>query len=180
VAGLTKKQRSLKQEIDEIIGLMDIEFCDIGFVPKESRTIHLLRVKDHLIRSAVVVDYTIINDHLDLLLCHYFFGKKTNFVGLWRTKKFQNFNRHVLEKATLIEKLEFARAFYRSVPNNIRNAIERINKLRNSLAHSFFPQNQRRQPSYQNHSIYSLDGFRLFQGDMKIINRYFFRRLYRD
>ena len=176
--GLTNKQRRLKQEIDEIIGLIDIEFCDIGTVPKEWRTVHLARVKDHLVRSAVVMDYNLINDHLDALLCQYFFGKKRSFIKLWKTKKFRNFNYYVLEKMYPLQKLEFARAFYRGIPSNIGNAITRINSLRNSLAHSFFPENLRKPPLYQNHSIYVLVGFRLYQQDVGVVNGYFRRRLY--
>ncbi len=177
--GLTKKQRRLKQEIDEIIGLIGIEFCNIGSVDKEWRTVHLERVKDHLVRSAVVTDYTLINDHLDALLCQYFFGKRKSFIQLWKTKKFRNFNYYILQKMFPLEKTEFARAFYRGIPNKIRNAIERINSLRNSLAHSFFPENLRKPPLYQSHSVYSMVGFRLYREDVGIVNGYFGRRLYR-
>ena len=169
---LTKKQRALKREIEEIVHLIDIEFDDVGFIEKERRTPHLQRVKDHLIRSAVVLDYTLIDDYLDSLICSYIFGTKKSFAGLWKTKRFRNFNHFILERLHVSQKLDFAKAIQRGVPRNIESAIRKITDLRNALAHSF-------PPLYGGRSIYTVDGFKLYWEDARRIDRYFHRRLWR-
>jgi len=177
---LTKKQRALKREIEEIVHLIDIEFDDVGFIEKERRTPHLQRVKDHLIRSAVVLDYTLIDEYLDSLICYYIFGTRKSFVGLWKTKRFRNFNHFILERLSVSQKLDFAKAIQRGIPRRIESAIRKIADLRNTLAHSFFPENRKQNPPlYGGHSIYTVDGFKLYWEDARRIGRYFHRRLWR-
>ncbi len=177
---LTKRQRVLKREIDEIVDLMDIEFADIGFISKEWRTPHLQRVKDHLIRSAVVLDYTLIDEYLDSLICYYIFGTKKSFIQLWKMQRFRNFNHFILEKLYVSQKLDFAKAIQRGIPKDIESAIRKINDLRNALAHSFFPENRREKPPlFGGHSIHTVEGFKLYWADTRKIARYFQRRLWR-
>ncbi len=169
---LTKKQRALKREIEAIVHLIDIEFDDVGFIEKERRTPHLQRVKDHLIRSAVVLDYTLIDEYLDSLIGDYLFGTQKSSAGLWKTKRFRNFNHFILERLSVSQKLDFAKAIQRGIPRNIESAIRKVNDLRNALAHSF-------PPLYGGHSIYTVDGFKLYWEDTRRIGRYFHRRLWR-
>jgi len=177
---LTKRQGVLKREIDEIVDLMGIEFDDVGFIRREWRTPHLQRVKDHLIRSAVVLDYVLIDEYLDSLICYYIFGTKKSFMQLWKTQRFRNFNHFILERLYVSQKLDFAKAIQRGIPRDIESAIRRINDLRNGLAHSFLPENRRQKPPlFGGHSIYTVEGFKLYRADTKKIGRYFHRRLWR-
>ncbi len=175
---LTKRQRVLKRDIDEIVDLIGIEFDDIGFIGREWRTPHLERVKDHLIRSAVVLDYALIDEYLDSLLGYYIFGTKKSFVRMWKTKRFRNFNHFILERLYVSQKLDFAKAIQRGIPRDIESAIRKVNDLRNGLAHSFFPEDRRQKlPLFGGHSIYTVDGFKLYLADIRKITRYFRRRL---
>lgn len=177
---LTKRQRVLKRDIDQIVGLMGIEFDDIGFIGKEWRTAHLERVRDLLIRSAVVRDYALIDEYLDSLLCYYIFGTKKRLVKLWKTKRFRNFNHFILERLYVPQKLDFAKAIQRGIPKRIESSMRKINDLRNALAHSFFPENRRQKPPlFEGHSIYTVEGFQLYWADTRKVDRYFHRRLLR-
>lgn len=177
---LTKRQRILKRDIGQIVDLMGIEFDDIGFIGKEWRTAHLERVRDLLIRSAVVLDYALIDEYLDALLCYYIFGTKKRFIRLWKTKRFRNFNHFILQRLDVSQKLDFAKAIQRGIPKGIESSIRKISDLRTALAHSSIPENRRQQPPlFGGRSIYTVEGFKLYWADTRKISRYFHRRLWR-
>lgn len=177
---LTKRQRDLKRDIAEIVDLVGLQFDDIGLIERKWRTAHLERVKDHLIRSVIVLDYTLIDEYLDSLICYYIFGTKKTFIQLWETQRFRNFNHFVLQRLYMSQKLDFVKAIQRGIPRDIESAIRRINDLRNALAHSFFPENRRQKPPlFGGRSIYTVDGFKLYWTDTRKIARYFHRRLWR-
>jgi len=177
-AKLTSTQRKLKAELDEIVELFGLDYKKIDEVEKEARIPYLRLAKDQYIRSQVVIAYVLIDEFLGSAICHYFFEKKRSFIKLWRTKRFRNFNFYILEKLYLLQKLELVEKIFR-VPNEIDRAIRRINDLRNGLAHSFFPENLRRnKPMYKGKSIYNMDGLRLFEEDREKINDFFLKKLF--
>jgi hypothetical protein len=97
---------------------------------------------------------------------------------LWHTKKFKYFNYYIIEKLYLLNKLDLVKNILK-IPREIESAIKRINDLRNGLAHSFFPENLRRnKPTYKDKSIYSIEGLKLFEEDRGKINDFFFKKLY--
>ena len=99
-------------------------------------------MKNQIVRSQIIWDYTYVDELLDSAICHYFFGKKRGFIKLWKTKKFKNFNRYILEVLSLTEKLRLVKAIH-EVPKSVAADIEALNALRNGLAHAFFPENLR-------------------------------------
>src|SRR6266404_1889023 len=75
-----------------------------------------------------------------------------------QTKKFKNFNYNILEGLFLLEKLRYVRSFMK-IPKKITKNIDKINTLRNGLAHAFFPENLKRsKPIYKGKSIFTLQG----------------------
>ena len=172
---LTTKQKELIKELDEITSLLSLDFQNIGEYEKEARTPYLNAAKDKIIRGQVIIWYTLIDEFLNMELCHYFFGKKQSFIKLWKTKKFQNFNHHILEELYLLQKLRFLKSI-KKVPKNISGDIERINYLRNALAHSFFPENLKKsKPVYKGKNIFSLEGLNLLSEDFDKIFTYFLK-----
>ncbi|HKV27924.1 MAG TPA: hypothetical protein VJN90_06595 [Candidatus Acidoferrales bacterium] len=168
---MTKKQAALIQELDEISSLLRLDYRTIRNYKLSVRTLHLLRMKNHLIRGEVIMQYTLIDEYLSNRLCRYFFGKRS-FISLWRTKKFRNFNYYVIEHLSLMEKLKFVKSIT-DIPRNIARDIERINGLRNGLAHAFFPQNLRNQkPIYKGKDIFTREGIGLFISDMTAISHF--------
>ena len=106
-------------------------------------------------------------------LCYYYFGKKRPFQDLWRTKHFQLFNHHVLEELSLMQKLRHVKAI-KKFPRNVSATIERLNSLRNGLAHAFFPENLRKSsPKWKGKNIFSLDGVQALQSDIDMVMNFF-------
>jgi|SRR5467141_2116531 hypothetical protein len=170
---LTKKQKALLAEVEDISYLLGLDWLDIKDYDRESRTPHLERMKRHLIIGEVVMQYTLIDEYLNAQLCHHFFGRKRSFIKLWKTKKFKNFNYNILEGLFLLEKLRYVRSFMK-IPKKITKNIDKINTLRNGLAHAFFPENLKRsKPIYKGKSIFTLQGIQQFVDDMAEISDFF-------
>jgi hypothetical protein len=69
----------------------------------------------------------------------------------------------------------------KAIPAEVRDAIERINALRNAIAHSFFPENRRqymkyKKVLYRDSDIYSKEGVNKFIADATIIEECLMRR----
>ena len=62
----------------------------------------------------------------------------------------------------------------RPIPKAIARDIEKLNALRNGVAHAFFPENLKRSRAvWGEKSIFSLEGLRAFHADMLIVKRFF-------
>lgn len=171
---LTKKQKRLIEEIEEIQNNWDFNYKDIDDVEGYEKTIHLELVKDKFIRSIIINEYTFIDESLNMLICDYFFKDK-DYTRLWRTKKFQNFNYYILEKIYIIQKLDLVRAF-KKIPKKVVSIIHNINSVRNGLVHSFFPENLRKnKPIYKGNSIFSIEGMKKFHKDIGELHKYFYK-----
>jgi hypothetical protein len=142
-AKLTPKQRRLLDEIESLVQIFGLDYPNIVDYEPAARTPVLEVMKDQIVRSQVIVWYTLIDEHLNMVICHYFFGRKRKFAQLWKTKRFRLFNHYILEDLYLLQKLRLVRSI-RPVPKSIVRTIELLNALRNGLAHSFFPQNLRK------------------------------------
>jgi len=170
---LTKKQRELLEELDQLSKWCGLDYHDIEEYQYEDRTALLQMAKNQLIRSQVIMDYTLVDEFLNCEIYWYQFGEKHNFKQLWRTKKFQRFNHYVIEKLSLLEKLHYVKSFTK-IPKGIIADIERLNSLRNGLAHSFFPENLRSsKPRWKGQTIFSLDGIKAFGADVQKIKDFF-------
>jgi len=172
---LTKKQKILIKEIEEINSLLSLDYQNILEYDKSSRTTYLEVAKQKIIRGQIITWYTLVDEFLNMELCHYFFGKKKNFIYLWRTKKFQNFNYYVLEELYLLQKLRFVKTI-KKIPKSIFGDIEKLNFLRNGLAHSFFPDNLKKsKPIYKGKHVFTLEGLKLLQQDFDDIFDFFIK-----
>jgi hypothetical protein len=86
-------------------------------------------MKNQIVRSQVVADYTFIDEMLGAAICHYFFGKKHGFIKLWKTKKFRDFNYYILEVLSITEKLRLVKAIH-DVPKSVAAAEHRGDQRR--------------------------------------------------
>jgi hypothetical protein len=170
---LTHKQRAIVHELDAISSLLSLDYVNILDYQKDSRTAYLEVAKDKIIRGQIVIWYTIVDEYLNGELSDYFFGKNRNSIRLWTTKRFQNFNYYVLEELHLMQKLRFVKAI-KHIPKAIVSDIERLNALRNGLAHALFPENLKKsKPVYKGKNIFSLEGIKQLQEDMDHLRDYF-------
>jgi hypothetical protein len=172
-ARLTSLQKRLLAEICEIADLTRLDYSKVQQYDPEERTTRLRLMKDQLIRSQVIMDYTFVDEMLGAAICRYFFGKKRDFIKLWKTKKFRNFNHYVLEVLGLTEKLRLVKETGK-VPKDVSRKVEKLNALRNGLAHSFFPENLRAgKPTYGGRDIFTAEGLRTFLADVERIEDFF-------
>lgn len=175
-AALTRLQKKLLAEVTEIAELSRVDYENILDYDGEQRTVRLQMMKNQIVRSQVIWDYTYVDELLGAAICHYFFGKKRGFIKLWKTKRFKNFNHYILEVLSLTEKLRLVKAIHK-VPKSVAADIEALNALRNGLAHAFFPENLRSsKPIYKGKDIFSHEGLERFIEDMGKVSSFFLRQ----
>jgi hypothetical protein len=173
----TQQQRQLIAELEELATMVSLDYWNIDDYPRHERTTRLQLTMRQIVISAVIKEYTFVDELLNMALCDYFFGRHKTYPRLWREKRFQYFNYYFLEQLYLLQKLRYVRAFL-DVPRSIAHDIEDLNNLRNALAHAFFPENlKRHQPKFKGLNIFSLDGMRRFADDMRTVRRFFRRSL---
>jgi hypothetical protein len=170
---LTQHQRRLLRELEEITSLLKLDYRDIRSYEPAARTPLLERMKRQFIIGEVITSYTLTDEHLNARIAQFFFGRKKSFIMLWKTKRFKVFNYHVLEELSLMAKLRFVKSIS-TVPKAVAADIERLNALRNGLAHAFFPENLRRsKPEWKGKNIFTIEGLRAFLEDMTKIGAFF-------
>lgn len=171
---ISVKQKALVSEIDELVKLFNLSHEKVIHENNDDLlSARLELIKNQLIRSEVIMAYTIVDEFLSVRIASYQFGKAKSFIQLWKTKKFKNFNHYILEELSTLAKLRFAKEI-KKIPTSIVSDIERLNSLRNALAHSFFPQNLKRNRTlWKGQDIFTLEGAKKFCEDMQKINDHF-------
>lgn len=129
-------------------------------------------MKDQIVRSEVIYEYTMIDMELDYVLDRHFFGAGKKLIQARRTKRFKTYNL-MLRNIYIMQKLAIVRTF-KSVPKAIVSNVAAINDLRNGLAHTFnIAELKAAKRSYKGHDIFKKDGLSIFRNDAEEI-RYFF------
>lgn len=176
---LTFKQKKLIAELDEICGLINLDYQKIAEYEPETRTTYLELAKNQLIRGQIVIWYTLVDELLSCEICNYFFGRRRSHIDLWKTKRFKIFNQFVIEQLPLLQKLSFVSVIWNHFPKGHAKSIRELNAVRNSVAHAFFPENlQRYRPRYKGKNVFSLEGIKLLQDDMYNVNEFLSRRIF--
>jgi hypothetical protein len=171
---LTKRQRALIAEIKELLVKLNLD-PDVLALRPEARTTRLELAKDQILRSSVILQYVLMDEQLNSIICWHFFGKKRRFQQLWKTQRFKAFNYFVLEKLYLQQKLDLVR-YVDDIPKWVAADLSALNDLRNAIAHSFFPENRRRKPQWKGQSVFTKAGFDRFSDDMDKLEDYFWER----
>src|SRR5690348_11440935 len=150
-----------------------------------SRTPALQVIKNQLIRGEIITKYALIDEYLTVIICRYFFRKpkqRQTFRQLWRTKRFKVFNHHMMDEIYLLPKIRIVHAIA-EVPTEVRGNVERINALRNDIAHSFFPENRKahmpnKKRLYRGLDIFTKAGVDKFLEDFRVVSNYLGRRAF--
>jgi hypothetical protein len=182
---LTRRHKKLLAEIDSIATRAALDHWNIEDYPPAARTIRLGIIKDSLVRSEVIMRYTFLDECLAIIICRAYFPdapKNGDFRPLWRTKKFKAFAYHILDSLYLLNKMRLVNDL-KPVPNDVRDFMERLNALRNAMAHSFFPANRyqyrkHKKVIYRDRDIYSVEGFSLFREEAEHAADYFYKQAY--
>ena len=169
---LTKKQKKLFKELEEIVELAGLNYKEIEKLDKDAIIPTLDITRRQVVRGYVVNCYVLIDEFLNMILCNYYFGRK-GFQYLWRTKKFKRFNYYFLEEVSTRAKLKQVKEI-KKIPKSILSIIENIIDVRNALAHSFYPENLKKvRPVYKGKDIFTLEGLKQLSEDMDKITKYF-------
>jgi hypothetical protein len=161
MATLTWTERRLRKEVEEIASAVRMDVWNIERYDDPATVLRMM--KDKLIRSYVVFQYTFIDEYLTDIICNYYFHrpKETHYGTLWKTKRFRMFVHGLMDETFPLKKLSIVEAI-KDVPTDVSNGIRRINDIRNALAHSLFPENRRR---YMNEKNVTYRGTNLFLRD---------------
>ena len=179
VEKLTTAQRRLKREIEEISSSLRMDHWNILEYPRNERSVTLELMKRSLVNQEIIWGYTLIDEYLSDIICNYYFKKRKNEVTyrrLWKEKKFEIFNHYIIEEIYFLQKLRIVHTIG-EVPSNLRNSMEAINALRNSIAHSFFPENRRqyvknKKVTYDGEDIYTKLGVEKLLNNIHQVIRY--------
>ena len=139
-SSLTVEQKKLVKELDEIYSILNMDYWKIEECPENRRDSTLFLEKRRAIVSQIIVQYTMIDEMLNYEICKYFFGSSERFVKLCGVEKYRNFHYYILERLYLLGKMKLFRSFCK-VPKDIREKIEKVDALRNAVAHAFLPEN---------------------------------------
>jgi hypothetical protein len=180
LAGLTKKQRRIVEDLPQLeseLGLSPADLIEAGEIGG-GLTAALEVARRRLIASGIVQEYTFIDELLGTIIVKYFFGASIG-PRAWRTKRFQRFNYYILEKLSLLQKLDLVHAI-RALPRDVLDYVQTLNHLRNAMAHSFFAENLRGlRTFYKGQDVLTLEGFLAFRADEEPALRVLVRRAYR-
>jgi hypothetical protein len=182
---LTRTQRQLVREIEKIASIASMDHWNIEEYEEERRTSQLKLMKDQLVRSVVIMKYTLIDELLSSIISQKYFKhplKGFSYKRLWRTKAFRAFAHHMLDGLYLLTKMRLVHDLG-PIPNEYRETIDRLNALRNAVAHSFFPEQryqyrQHRKVIYRGIDIFTIQGFTQFDDDCQRVIDYFVKRAY--
>lgn len=176
---LTQKQKALLKDLQELAELIGQDYDNILSYEPDARTASLELMRDQMVRGEVIMSYTVVDEFLNFAIRTYFFGHKHSFTALWKTKRFRIFNQYIIEELYLLPKLRLVQAI-RKMPKSVLQNIRGLNTLRNSVAHSFFPEDLRKaKPLWKGKNIFSIEGVKAFRDDMDKLSDYFLANLRR-
>src|SRR6516162_3817803 len=162
-----------------------MDYWNILEYRQEGRTAMLEVMKRQLVTSVIVSRYTFIDELLSVIISHFYFTPpkpEESFARLWRTKKFRLFTHYFLDEAYLLNKMRMVREI-KEIPADVRNIVERINALRNAIAHSYYPENRRQYKThkkfiYQDANIFTKEGVAIFLADVTRVQDYLFEQAF--
>jgi hypothetical protein len=87
---LTCSQKKLLAELRQIGELTRLDYENIIDYDPDERGPRLRLMKNQLIRSQIIIDYTFADEMLGAAICHYFFGKKRDSFDCGRRRNFES------------------------------------------------------------------------------------------
>jgi hypothetical protein len=181
---LTKKERELQKEAEEIAVMANIDFWSAEREPKGHRRSFIELAISRIVVAEIITRYTHLDEILSELICHYYFPRRRERGRhkLWKNDKFRIFVNYLLDETYLIKKLDIAHAI-NPIAREVRSIVQKVNSLRNAMAHSFFPENRKEHRKvgkvlYKGKDIRTSDGVSAFLDDVHDAWTYLARRTY--
>lgn len=176
---LTRTQQRIVHEIEEIlrIGGYDWRVVEKLYEP-DARLQQLKRIRLDFTRMKVIGDYVFVDELLTIVIVAYFFPVK-RFPKRWTNKKMRAFMHFIMEELFLLRKLALVKDI-RGIDKSMADLIQRLNGLRNAMAHSFLPEEKRdyrigRKVTWARKDIYTTAGIEQFDADMLRLHDYLFQ-----
>jgi len=176
---LTRAERRIVGEIEELlrIGSYDWRAIEELYEP-DARLEQLKRIKLDFIRMKVIGDSVFADELLTVVIVAYFFPVR-NFPKRWKDKKMLTFMHFVMEQLFLVQKLALVKEI-RKFDRDMVEMLQRLNALRNAMAHSFVPEMKRdyrktRKVTWKGQDIYTIQGIQQFDTDMRNLLDYLFQ-----
>ena len=167
---LTRAQKRVCEEAKEIADAVSLDIWQVESWPSAAR-ISMLKVAIHrMVIAEVVIQYTLLDEILADLICRYYFNEKhTHFGKLWRTKKLKTFVHYILDEMYLLKKMDLVNQI-KPLPKEVMKTLRKVNAIRNSMAHSFFPENRKehretKKVMYDGRELLSRNGLYAFKRD---------------
>ena len=131
----------------------------------------LASIKEQYIRGEIIMTHTLIDQFFDEIIRKYFFRKK---VTLSRERKFA-FQVDVLGKISFLNKLRFVKRITK-MPRELCSDIEKLNELRNAIAHTFATRIKSKNISSFGKNAFTFAGLKLFLIKRKRIWHFLFSK----
>jgi hypothetical protein len=175
---LTKLQKRLRKETEEIAEMVMVDFWNVEKEDRKLRTVALQIAISRLVIAEVITQYTLFDEVLADYLCRYYFKKpdRPRFI-YWNQKKFRVFVHFMLDEMYLLKRMQMVHAI-KPLPKDIRETMQKVNAIRNAMAHSFFPENRKEYMKvgkvlYSGKDIRTPEGLKKFQDDCREAQQYF-------
>jgi len=174
---LNAEEERAVEELDEIYHLLSMDYWKIEEWPERLRASALRLAKRRAVMGQIIVQYTMIDELLNREICRYFFGPDEGMLGTSGVEKHRNFSDYILERLYVLQKMAVVRSFC-TVPKDIREKVNKLDALRNAVAHSLVPEvtrdyRKRWKLPYKGKDIFTVEGLKLFLKDMESVNKLF-------
>ena len=164
-----------------------LAIADMVFLDKESLTLSPLQAEsgiNKMVIAEVVARYTLIDQLLGEIIASYFLNVEPlsqRYASL-SSERERIFNHHVLDEMYLLKKLAIVNAA-NPLPSELTGVVQKLNAVRNALAHSFYPENRKEYRSsgkvtYNGLDIRTPKGLRKFIDDTGEVVGHFQERAY--
>ena len=102
-------------------------------------TIRLEVAIHKMVVAEVVTQYTLLDEILGEIIIEYFFKvDRATLRSSEEPNSYTIFSNHILDEMFLLKKMAIVHAI-KVLPGEVTSVIQRVNSLRNALAHSLFP-----------------------------------------
>jgi hypothetical protein len=164
----------------EIAHLIGVDRLNITLSPIQAEV-----AINKMVTAHVVTRYTLIDQVLADTIFTYFFSVEPpsqRFESEWSTEAHRIFFHHILDETFLLKKLAIVHAI-RPVPADTTKIIQRMNGLRNALAHSFIPESRKEYRAtgkllYAKVDIRTPAGLQKFNAEVDSVLDYLYARAY--
>jgi hypothetical protein len=134
-----------------------------------------------MVIAEVVSQYTLLDEILGEIIIEYFFKVDPATLHLSdEPNAYTIFSHHILDEMFLLKKMAIVHAI-KALPGEVTSVIQRVNSLRNALAHSLFPEKRKEHRRsgkvlFGSKDIRTPEGLVLFRDTVQVAHMYLFDR----